>query len=260
MDLKLDLSVAQGYHSPAQIARRVTEHWASANLFCPACPSDSLTPSATNTAVVDYQCPECGRRYQLKGKSSPFGRVVSNSAFSKKQDAIESGVVPHYAFLHYSRITWSVRGLFLVPGYFITNSVINERRPLGSEARRAGWVGSNILLGKLPADARVNVVTDGTPREPEQVRKDWSRYRFLEKDAAGGWGGDVLTCINELCPPGAPAEFTLREFYDRFTDRLSRLHPANKNVQPKIRQQLQVLRDGGTLEFLRPGLYRLRKL
>lgn len=257
MDLRLDLSVAQGYHSPAQIARRVTEHWASTNLFCPACPSDSLTPSATNTAVVDYQCPQCGRRYQLKGKSSPFGLAVANSAYAKKRDAIESGVVPHYAFLHYSRITWSVRDLFIVPGYFISSSVIVERAALGSHARRAGWIGSNILLGKLPPDARVDVITDGTPREPQNVRRDWSRYQFLEKDAAGGWGGDILACLNELRPPGTPPEFTLQEYYDRFTERLSGIHPDNRNVQPKIRQQLQFLRDGGVLEFLGRGRYRL---
>ena len=32
---------------------------------------------------------------------------------------------------------------------------------------------------------------------------------------------------------------------------------ANRNIQPKIRQQLQVLRDLGLLEFLGVGEYRL---
>jgi len=38
---------------------------------------------------------------------------------------------------------------------------------------------------------------------------------------------------------------------------LSKLHPANQHVRPKIRQQLQVLRDLGLLEFLGDGHYRL---
>jgi hypothetical protein len=39
---------------------------------------------------------------------------------------------------------------------------------------------------------------------------------------------------------------------------LMRLHPANRNVQAKIRQQLQVLRDLGHLDFLGNGSYRFK--
>jgi type II restriction enzyme len=51
-------------------------------------------------------------------------------------------------------------------------------------------------------------------------------------------------------------EFTLQEMYD-FVPRLEGLHPGNKHVPDKIRQQLQVLRDNGILEFGSPGKYRL---
>ena len=38
---------------------------------------------------------------------------------------------------------------------------------------------------------------------------------------------------------------------------LAALYPGNRNVRPKIRQQLQVLRDRGWLEFTdRRGTYR----
>ena len=50
-------------------------------------------------------------------------------------------------------------------------------------------------------------------------------------------------------------EFTLSEVY-AFEPRLAALYPGNHNVRPKIRQQLQVLRDAGWLEFVRPGVYR----
>ncbi|HLA49925.1 MAG TPA: hypothetical protein VJ000_01890 [Thermodesulfovibrionia bacterium] len=32
---------------------------------------------------------------------------------------------------------------------------------------------------------------------------------------------------------------------------IQQLHPENKHIRPKIRQQLQLLRDKGILEFLR---------
>ena len=43
-----------------------------------------------------------------------------------------------------------------------------------------------------------------------------------------------------------------------FEERLSRLYPGNHNVRPKIRQQLQVLRDRGWLEFVGRGRYRVQ--
>jgi type II restriction enzyme len=52
-------------------------------------------------------------------------------------------------------------------------------------------------------------------------------------------------------------EFTLEDVY-AFEPRLRAAYPNNNNIRPKIRQQLQVLRDNGYLEFRDRGLYRLR--
>ena len=52
-------------------------------------------------------------------------------------------------------------------------------------------------------------------------------------------------------------EFSLAEVYAH-ADALARLHPANRHVHDKIRQQLQVLRDLALVEFLGRGVYRLR--
>jgi len=52
----------------------------------------------------------------------------------------------------------------------------------------------------------------------------------------------------------ARREFTLAEVYGQEAA-LARLHPQNLHVRDKIRQQLQVLRDLGFLEFLDSGKY-----
>jgi type II restriction enzyme len=44
-------------------------------------------------------------------------------------------------------------------------------------------------------------------------------------------------------------ESTLQDVY-AFAAHLEKLHPANRHVRDKIRQQLQVLRDLGLIEFL----------
>jgi len=52
-------------------------------------------------------------------------------------------------------------------------------------------------------------------------------------------------------------EFGIEDMY-AFEAQLSQLYPDNRNVKPKIRQQLQFLRDLGYLDFTSRGRYRLR--
>ena len=259
MELLLTAATAELYKSRSQAARRMTEDWAATNLFCLACSSDRVLSEPANTPVRDYTCPDCGATYQLKSNNGAFGRVVQNSAYAPKMAAIEDGWVPHYAFLQYSRATWTVTDLFVVPGHFMSAAVIQRRNPLRETARRAGWVGSNILLGRLASDARVVVVSKGAIREREQIRDDWQRYAFLKSDerSQGGWGADTLLCIRTLQRETGEKEFTLQAFYARFRDELASWHPANQHVEDKIRQQLQVLRDDGVLLFLGRGRYRV---
>lgn len=259
MNLTLNPSVAVGYKSPSQKARVITEHWATANLYCPACASDNLEPLRPNAVVTDYLCPNCTARYQLKSTAGSFGGSVSNSAYQPKMDAIQSGSVPHYAFLRYSSQRWMVTDLFIVPGYFFTPAVIQERPPLRSTARRHGWIGSNILLRAMPQDARVSVVLGEQALPPQEVRKAWSQFAFLgtAENAKGGWGADTLICVREMQQTTGSDEFSLQDFYRAFGGRLGALHPENRNVQAKIRQQLQVLRDNQVLQFLTGGRYRV---
>jgi type II restriction enzyme len=65
----------------------------------------------------------------------------------------------------------------------------------------------------------------------------------------------LLAVMKAVEAVGRP-EFTLDDAYAHEAA-LSALYPDNRNVRPKIRQQLQVLRDRGWLEFTkRRGTYR----
>jgi len=66
-----------------------------------------------------------------------------------------------------------------------------------------------------------------------------------------GWTLDVLNLLRSL----RKQSFTLADAYALETH-LAALHSANRHVRPKIRQQLQVLRDLGLLDFLGDGNYR----
>src|SRR5207245_2754598 len=107
------------------------------------------------------------------------------------------------------------------PHFFFTESVIEPRKPLASTARRAGWVGCNILVGQIPPDGRLKLVTEGAIANRQEVRDRYERVRpiaDLEVDVRG-WALDVLRIVRELKGP----EFTLVDVY-RHEGELAELH------------------------------------
>jgi type II restriction enzyme len=68
-----------------------------------------------------------------------------------------------------------------------------------------------------------------------------------------GWTFDVLIAVRSL----NKLEFTNEDAYT-LAQHLKKLHPRNKHVNDKIRQQLQVLRDLGFLFHIREGVWRLK--
>jgi type II restriction enzyme len=254
MILTLPTIDLEKYKSASQRARVGTESWGSSNFFCSSCESPRLEQASPNTAAVDFVCPECKSTFQLKSQSKPFGAKIVDAAYSEMKRAILEDRTPNLFVLHYDLATWSVCAVVLIPRFAFALSALERRKPLAPTARRAGWVGCNILLGNIPQDARIPVVQDGTPRPPSEVRYAYQRLRPLEKlnIEKRGWTLDVLEVVRSL----GRAEFTLREIYTH-AGTLAKLHPQNSHVRDKIRQQLQVLRDLGLLSFRGSGLYRL---
>lgn len=245
----------QGYKSKSQIARVATEAWALRNLYCPRCTSPRLNASPTNTPVIDFNCPSCAAAFQLKSQSHALSHRIVDSAYAQMVRAIREDGTPNLFAIHYDSSRWAVTNLILIPHFAFPLSAIEKRKPLGPNARRAGWVGCNILLDAIPLDVRIPVISEGMPVSPEQVRRHYSRIRPLERLSTEkrGWTLDVLNAARSL----GKSTFELAEMYV-YERRLAELHPQNRHVREKIRQQLQILRDIGILEFLDRGQYRIR--
>lgn len=239
------------YRSRTQQARVITEAWAARNVYCAACPSPTLSALARNEPAADFQCLSCESRYQLKSSARPFGKRVVDSAYSSMMSAIRSDKAPNLLLLHYST-EWNVISLTLIPRFCITITAVQKRNPLGPAARRAGWIGCNILLDAIAPDARIPLVSDCRVSTAATVRSGYDRLRPLSQlaPALRGWTLDVLTLARSL----NKADFTLAEMYS-FEELLHGMHPKNLHIRPKIRQQLQVLRDFGLIEFIGPGRY-----
>lgn len=66
-----------------------------------------------------------------------------------------------------------------------------------------------------------------------------------------GWKKDVFEIINRF-----PKESFATNDFDSSIAALQNKHPENNNIEPKIRQQLQYLRDIGLIEFASRGNYK----
>lgn len=247
---------AAEFTSASQSARVDTEDWAGANMFCPNCGCVALSRYPANKPVADLYCGECGDQYELKSQSRAFGRKVADGAYTTKIERLKSDTSPNLILLHYDRNRRKVVNLSVVPRYFFVPHIIERRKPLAATARRAGWVGLNILLDRIPKSGQIPVIRAGLIRDRREVLDEWNRLRFVEqrRGDARGWLVEVMRCVQRI----DQTEFVLSDVY-RFEEELSALFPLNNNVRPKIRQQLQVLRDAGFIEFLGNGRYRLSK-
>lgn len=254
MNLELPLTVAEKYKSRSQIARVVTEQWAALNLYCPACDSNRILQERPNKSAIDFTCPKCNQPFQLKGSRTWNYAKIVDAGYQAMLAAIHSDTRPSLFLLHYTP-SWQVHNLLLVPRFFLTESVIEKRRPLSLHARRAGWVGCNILLSEIPTDGKLWLVSNGVEATISEVRAQFQRIQpFAHLDVhLRGWTLDMLKVIRKM----NRQTFSLSEIYV-FESELARTHPDNRNIRPKIRQQLQVLRDLGFLEFTKRGYYRIR--
>ncbi len=142
--------------------------------------------------------------------------------------------------------------LWFVPKYFFVPEIIERRQPLSDHARRRGWVGCSILFDYIPEQGRIPIVSNRIPAARSDIQQRLSRAEKLcfRDVGARSWLMDVLSCVNRI----RDDRFSLGEIYS-YEAELRARHPKNSNIRAKIRQQLQLLRDRGVLEFEGRGLY-----
>jgi len=253
MNLQMDEKVAQQYVSQSQRIRVITEHWVDQNLFCPYCGYMNIDHFENNRPVADFYCPHCKEEYELKSKNGTINNKVNDGAYSTMIQRVESINNPNFFFMHYDKRDLKVKNFMMVPKHFFLTEIVEKRKPLAPTARRAGWVGCNLVLSKIPDEGRIFIVKNEIMESVDSIMTKIKRTEFIRlyKLDARGWILDVLNCINKI----ESNEFTLDRVY-HFEDYLSLKHPDNHHVKDKIRQQLQVLRDKGLIEFNGRGHYR----
>lgn len=254
--MKLGFEETQAvYSSGSQNARAWTERWVKDQLYCPNCGNPQINQFTANQPVADFICPSCSEEFELKSQKTAFGAKVVDGAFRTMCERLAASNNPSLLLLNYDLARLSVKNALIVPKHFFVREVIEERKPLAETARRAGWIGCNILLGQIPDAGKIFIVRDGQPQPKDIVLAEWKRTLFLRRQSieGRGWLVEVMKCVDSI----GKNEFDLDDVY-RFEAQLSQLYPNNQNVRPKICQKLQELRDHGYLDFVSRGRYRLR--
>jgi hypothetical protein len=254
--MKLGFEESQtSYISGSQSARAWTEQWVQAWAYCPNCGASKINPFPNNSPVTDFHCASCKEEYELKSQKSRFGSKVLDGAFKTKCERLDADNNPNLFLMNYDQQQLSVVNFLIVPKHFFVREIIEKRKPLAATARRAGWVGSNILLNKIPESGKIYIVRDRQIEPKQTVLSQWTKTLFLrdQEQETRGWLLEVMKCIDAI----GRRDFQIEDVY-AFEKRLGQLYPGNRNVKPKIRQQLQFLRDRGYLDFVSRGYYRLR--
>lgn len=255
MNLFLDTNLTNDYSNPSQKIRVLTEDWGDKQVYCPNCGNIDIDRYKNNKPVADFYCKNCREDYELKSKQNSTGAKVLDGAYHTMLERLTGNNNPNFFLLNYNLSNLEVTNFFVIPKHFFVPGIIEERKPLASTARRAGWVGCNILLNSIPQTGKIFFIRDRQIEPKEKVLKGWKKTLFLREEkeiSTKGWLLDVMRCVDKL----KKHKFTLSDVYI-FENELSRLHPDNKHIKDKIRQQLQVLRDKGYLDFMSRGYYSL---
>ncbi|HAM60902.1 MAG TPA: restriction endonuclease [Psychrobacter sp.] len=250
MDLNFNQQLASAYKSPSQIVRVLSEDWVAKQSYCPNCSAQPLAEFANNEPVADFYCTNCKEQFELKSKKAKLSQIINDGAYETMLARINSDDNPSFFFLTYSP-EFTVNNFLIIPKQFFKPEIIIKRKPLAATAKRAGWVGCNIDLRQVPESGKVFLVKDKTVIARDTVTQQFQKTLFLRQQSldSRGWTLDVWQCIDRL-----DDKFTLKQVY-AFADELQAKHPDNNHVKDKIRQQLQVLRDKGIIEFLGRGYY-----
>lgn len=253
MNLNLYSSKADKYNSNSQKTRIFTELFVEENFYCPYCGAN-LIGCKNNDKVRDFDCSKCNENYELKSKQGKsLGKIIPDGAYNVMIERINSNNNPNFYFLNYDKDNLDVINFCAVPSYFFIPNIIIPRKK--GIPNRPNYIMCNIDISGIPNNGKIFYIKDKEIISKDKVLDDWNKTLFLKESnniQAKGWLLDIIQCIEKL----GSKSFSLNDLYS-FENYLKIKHPENNNIQAKIRQQLQILRDSNYLKFESRGKYRL---
>lgn len=252
--LNLYSSEADGYKNNSQKIRVLTENWVNKYIYCPICGKD-VSDYQNNKPVADFYCSKCKEDFELKSKSgNTLGKTIADGAYDSMIERINSDNSPHFFFLNYDKNSYDIVNFLATPSYmFVPEMIIKRKKGIPN---RPNYFMCNIDISSIPNSGKIFYIKDKKVQSKDKILEEWNKTTFI-KDTKNinskGWILDIVKCIEKL----DKNSFTLNEIY-QFEKYLKLQYPDNNNIQAKIRQQLQLLRDKDYLIFEGRGKYKLR--
>ena len=75
---------------------------------------------------------------------------------------------PNSFFLTYTKTTFEIKNFLTIPKYFFVADIIEMRKPLNFTARRAGWVGCNIIVNNIPEFGKIYYIQNGVTKSKHE--------------------------------------------------------------------------------------------
>jgi type II restriction enzyme len=229
-----------------QQVRIISESWFALEGYCLNCSSPRLERTPANTIFRDFQCPRCGQGYELKSSARQHRGTVRDGGYDAMMRKIAAKQAPVLLLMQYN-LAWRVHSLAAVHPVFLTTAVVKKRpKPhLRPGTGKPYWM-CDLDLTVVPPDGKVVLVDCAATRPLMQVRKEFALSKRLETVPLKerGWTSLVLSAVRGI----GKQRFALSDVY-AYEATMKAAYPENDNVRPKIRQQLQVLRDLKYIEF-----------
>ncbi|MDC3231042.1 hypothetical protein OAU17_01955 [Acidimicrobiia bacterium] len=139
------LQINNEWKSNSRIYGEVIELWVENNIPCEC--SGKLITQPANQKSIDCICNKCSKNIQIKSSSKPFKfnkdskLKILGAEYRTTLNSIESNVNWDLMLVHYDKEFNIVKNIKIIRSQYIGSDNIVPRKPLGPNARRAGWQG-----------------------------------------------------------------------------------------------------------------------
>jgi type II restriction enzyme len=139
------LQINNEWKSNSRIYGEVVELWVQNNIPC-KCGGKLITQPA-NQKSIDSVCSKCSKNFQIKSSAKPFSINKNNklkilgAEYTTTLNSIKSEVEWDLMLVQYDKDLNTVLDIKVIEAKNIKSENVIPRKPLGPNARRAGWQG-----------------------------------------------------------------------------------------------------------------------
>jgi type II restriction enzyme len=156
-ELVLQVTQTNNWKSESRIIGEACEYYVQNNIQCSRCNNNNFEKCKTNEKSKDLVCLSCNQKYQIKAKSATH-KQVDNIRCKQQLKTIGGdysttlrNVSDHidYLIVLYEKKSYAILDILYIKSENVNSDCIIPRKPLSSNAKRAGWQGCTIIFDNI---------------------------------------------------------------------------------------------------------------